>query len=84
MAEYIDRKAVISAVSKAWAKDLEPKQYIEEIPAADVVDVVRCGKCRYAFKGPLDELLCRRKMLGMVRGEDFCSFGERGDNNVVD
>ena len=38
--EYIDREEVILAVRHAWAKGLEPTQYIEQIPAADVAPVV--------------------------------------------
>lgn len=38
--EYIDREKVILAVRHAWAKGLEPTQYIEQIPAADVTPVV--------------------------------------------
>jgi hypothetical protein len=39
---------------------------------------VRCKDCEYRA----DELdwgnyLCNRKMIGMVRPNDFCSFGER-------
>lgn len=37
--EYIDREKVILAVRHAWAKGLEPTQYIEQIPAADVAEV---------------------------------------------
>lgn len=40
MSEYVDRKKVILAVRHAWAKGLEPTQYIEQIPAADVAPVV--------------------------------------------
>lgn len=39
MAEYIEREAAINAVRHAWTKDLEPTQFIDDIPAADVVDV---------------------------------------------
>ena len=36
--DYISREDAISCVKHAWAKGLEPTQYIEEIPAAaDVV-----------------------------------------------
>ena len=38
--EYIDREKVILAVRHAWAKGLEPTQYIEQIPAADVAPAV--------------------------------------------
>lgn len=37
--EYIDREEAILAVRHAWAKGLEPTQYIEQIPAADVAEV---------------------------------------------
>ena len=39
MAEYIDKEAAIEAAKHAWAKGLEPSQYIEIIPAADVASV---------------------------------------------
>lgn len=42
--EYIDREEVILAVRHAWAKGLEPTQYIEQIPAADVTPVVHGQK----------------------------------------
>ena len=41
MAEYIERSAAIKAAKHAWAKGLEPSQYIEAMPAADVAQVVR-------------------------------------------
>ena len=40
MAEYIGRDAAIEAAKHAWAKGLEPSQYIEALPAADVAPVV--------------------------------------------
>ena len=40
MAEYIERETVNKAVKHAWAKGLEPTQYIDIIPAADVAPVV--------------------------------------------
>ena len=41
MTEYIERESAIEAAKHAWAKDLEPSQYIEIIPAADVEPVKR-------------------------------------------
>ena len=43
MDEYIKREEAIEAVKHAWDKGLEPSQYIEIIPAADVSQV-RHGK----------------------------------------
>ena len=37
---YINRGEAIEAVKHAWAKGIEPSQYIEVIPAADVAPVV--------------------------------------------
>lgn len=39
MAEYIERERAIEAVKHAWAKGLEPSQYIKIFPAADVAPV---------------------------------------------
>lgn len=43
MADYISREAAIECAKHAYAKGLEPAQYIEEIPAADV-EPVRHGR----------------------------------------
>lgn len=64
MAEYIERSAAIKAAKHAWAKGLEPSQYIEALPAADVAPVVRgrwiydkkaqrpyCSVCKEYFYG---------------------------------
>ena len=39
MAEYIDKEAAIETAKHAWAKGLEPSQYIEIIQAAGVAQV---------------------------------------------
>ena len=39
MDEYIKREEAIEAVKHAWAKGLEPSQYIEIITADDVAQV---------------------------------------------
>ena len=43
MDEYIKREEAIEAAKHAWAKGLEPSQYIDIIPSADV-DPVRHGE----------------------------------------
>ena len=49
MDEYIKRANAIEAVRHAWAKGLEPVQYLEIIPAADVAPV-RHGQWIYDKK----------------------------------
>ena len=39
MDEYIKREEAIESAKHAWAKGLEPSQYIEIIPVADVAQV---------------------------------------------
>ena len=43
MTEYIKREAAIEAAKHAWAKGIEPSQYMEIIPAADV-ELVKRGR----------------------------------------
>ena len=61
MDEYIEHSAAIEAAKHAWAKGLDPSQYIEALPAADVVPVVH-GRWddsgRYTFPGGSTAVRC--------------------------
>ena len=84
MDDYISREAAIEAVKHAWAKWLEPSQYIEILPAADVALVVRCKDCKYGDydSKPDGAMVCLRTKDGFWRKEtDFCSYGDRKDND---
>ena len=85
MAEYIERSAEIEGAKHAWAKGLEPSQYIEALPAADVAPVVRCKGCVHwdddpdtygADDGPKGKCM---KSFETMCADDFCSYGERKD-----
>lgn len=61
MAEYIEHSAAIEAAKHAWAKGLDPSQYIEALPAADVAPVVhgRWMHIRYDdFSEQFDRVKC--------------------------
>ena len=60
----------------------EATEIIEEQPTVDAVEVVRCKDCK-SKSDVLDcgNYLCNKKMIGMVRPNDFCSFGERRSND---
>ena len=49
---------------------------IDEMPSADVVEVVRCKDCRHYIKP-----YCSRFMVGLTPADDdaFCAWGERKD-----
>ena len=62
MDEYIEREAAIEAAKHAWAKGLEPQQYMETIPAADVAPV-RHGKWLEWFPGDCALIMTGEEML---------------------
>lgn len=47
-----EREEISKAVKHAMEKGIEPTQYIETIPSADVETVVRCKDCTYYTKDP--------------------------------
>nr|DAQ72846.1 MAG TPA: hypothetical protein [Caudoviricetes sp.] len=81
MAEYIEREAALTDFEQcnrenpSWTPQ-RVKQLLVRQPAADVVEVVRCGNCEYKR----DTLYCRlRETPAIVSNADFCSFGKRRD-----
>lgn len=102
MSEYIEREIVINdidniieilnkpPIGKIDKKLLETfelwKQRFLETPTADVVEVVRCEKCRFACfqyntdKYPFGVYACKKQPTGRaykkVKGSHFCSYGE--------
>ena len=59
-------------------------ELLENAPAVDAVEVVRCKDCKHYGKteiGNKDRCMCT-KILGLTipRPDDFCSYGEREYN----
>ena len=90
MSKYIDADLLISKELIPLTKRLDcchPKQMkgvlmamskIDSAPAADVVEVVRCKDCKHLmFSDMYGE--CSQAHMGIVRPDDFCSYGERED-----
>ena len=78
MAEYIEREALMRNCKHLAPEQLTPliESLIQKQPAEDVVEVVRCKDCKHLmFSDCYGE--CKRNHLGIVRPDDFCSFGER-------
>ena len=85
MAEYIERQKVIDITAETGA--LETQRRVQEIPAADVVEVVRCQNCAYSHKGcdsdMTKEIWCtywqktEGKAWNTMHFDDFCSHGEK-------
>ena len=86
MTEYIKREAAIEAAKHAWAKGIDPVQYMDIIPAADVVEVVRCRECVHwkPIGSKAGNSFSDMEYIGgceftkyCCRESDFCSYGER-------
>ena len=89
MAEYIKRDTAIRAVMAAkWVDGSDGAMAMEIVaspPAADVVSVVRCKDCKYAyinsFSAASGIVFCSSNMKAMQQ-DDFCSYGERMDGGA--
>ena len=89
MAEYIKRDTAIRAVMAAkWVDGSDGAMAMEIVaspPAADVVPVVRCKDCKYAyinsFSAASGVALCSSSAKVMQQ-DDFCSYGERKDGGA--
>lgn len=72
MAEYIKREAAIAAAKHAWAKNYEPSQYIEALPAADVAPVVH-GRWDDSLDGITPYCsICGQSHRMMIRTPNYC------------
>lgn len=78
MAEYINRAELISNLKEFANEQLTTliENLIQKQPTADVVEVVRCKECKHLmFSDCYGE--CKRNHFGIVRPDDYCSYGER-------
>lgn len=68
-----------------YRKLCETEIAIGKLPAADVVPVVRCKDCKYAyinsFSAASGVALCSSSAKVMQQ-DDFCSYGERRDGGA--
>ena len=76
MAEYIEREKAKQRLVHDYA--YAAANILDEIPAADVVEVVRCGQCKHATDDIIVEgvCYCHKIQQGMFV-DGFCNYGER-------
>lgn len=75
--EYISREAALMKLMQdgCSAKNL---QSISDVPAADVVEVVRCRDCKHFANATINAngfLICDISDME-IAPDDFCSYGE--------
>lgn len=99
MTDYIRREDALFALRKAerggsmTALTRLERAYaeIQEMPAADVAEVVRCRDCKHKVRTDANGIVICSEEHGMYcpTENDFCSYGEYqtntgGSNNVAD
>lgn len=83
MGEYVKRSDALQAVGDIHPLDYNGQGIVERIkaiPAADVVEVVRCYECKYWEHRPDRQYDLCAYLIGAKHScnpEDFCSRGER-------
>lgn len=89
--EYIEREAARRELL-SWAVCMNRPEYlmkddalhvIDSIPAADVVEVVRCEDCSYNpnLNTRTKGMVWCRKFRSELDPTDYCSYGERSKEN---
>lgn len=78
--EYIEREAVNNVLDELMVND-SLYNALQDIPAADVVSIVRCKDCIY-YNATHEACNCGKKETNGVgvffpNADDFCSYGER-------
>lgn len=83
--QYIEREAAKRELL-SWAVNINHPEYlikddalhiIDSIPAADVVEVVRCRECKYHEDTDVTGFKHCCLLSKIVRYNDFCSYGKR-------
>ena len=62
-----------------WVDDVV--SLLEDSPTVDAVEVVRCKDCRYC-QSDVHGLWCFNDYEHSLQPNDFCSYGERKDNDL--
>lgn len=88
MGDYIKREDAIKAMARGIGIPYTDfidvaERCMDDIPTADVVEVVRCRDCKYAtYDKSIDSYDCHFWSGGhdqYTEANDFCSYGERSD-----
>ena len=75
MRRYIDADVIIQEAHRQ-GKTIVSVAFIEDMPTADVVEVVRCKDCRYWRD---NDHTCKYSFTSPMCANEFCSRGERTD-----
>ena len=89
MAEYIEKSDALGVLEHCaiWNKGINAAyDEMQVVPAADVMEVVRCRYCKHWLKdvAGCTDFVGRCEFANyMVGAAGYCSYGERKDGDVV-
>lgn len=78
MPEYIKREDALKITKRTSGDYATAFVEIRKIPTTDVVSVIRCKDCKYAYINPSGAILCSVSMQ-MKKQDGFCDAGDRND-----
>lgn len=81
MPEYIKREEALEIVKRTSGDYATAFAEIRKIHTADVVSVIRCKDCKYAYINPSGAILCSVSMQ-MKKQDGFCDYGDINDGGV--
>ena len=87
MSDYIKREDAIKAMARGLGIPYTDfidvaERCMDDIPTADMVEVVRCKDCKHGEVDNADfpnQYLCHHHGSAWNEGNHYCSYGERAD-----
>ena len=80
MRRLVYKHDVIIALNMNIDEPIDFVEALENVPVVDAVKVVRCKDCLYMHTNKHNgQLSCNRRMIGIVKPTDYCSYGENAE-----
>lgn len=77
MAKYIDADKMLEEYKHSIYDTTDLAEMLNYMPAADVVEVVRCKDCKYRELTQPQMVYCPNTVCGWVDEDWFCAGGEK-------
>jgi hypothetical protein len=78
MSRYVDISELEIPEDDCCYADLE--SFVEAICESEYIDIVRCGECKWSKANGTYQWCGRLDSTARITADDFCSYGERRDD----
>ena len=75
MGAYINKAELLKELSVI--PDRPVRSAMQIIKILPTIDLIRCGECKWGNKDNEGTLWCEHAIGGIMKPTDFCSYGER-------